>query len=111
MPYTSLTSATQSGELKVAASTANDFPGLKNTTTTTLLVNLNATGQWCLYNVPTTDPELVIFNAQTDWKGLTKVGTYNKYNWKAFLLAAGSLIAELKDPQGGFLLMLSANFL
>lgn len=108
MPYTSLTTATQAGELKVLASTANDFPGLKNTTNATVRVNLNATGQWCLYNVPTTDPELVIFNSKTDWKGLSNVSSYNKYKWKAVLLRAGSLIAELKDAQGSFLFMLSA---
>jgi hypothetical protein len=32
MPFTSLTTATQAGELKVFAATTNDFPGFKNTT-------------------------------------------------------------------------------
>lgn len=73
MPYTSLTIASQAGELKVLASTANDFPGLKNATNGTVRVRLTARGQWCLYNVPSKDPELVIFNSQTDWKGLQSV--------------------------------------
>ena len=110
MPYTSLTSTTQSGALKVLASTANDFPGLKNTTNGTVRVNFTAKGQWCLYNVPTKDPELVIFNSQTDWKGhgINDVRNYSSYKWKAFCLLAGSLVAEIKDPRGTSLFMVGA---
>lgn len=110
MPYTSLTSPTQAGELKVAASTTKDFPGLKNTTSGTVRVRLTAKGQWCLYKVPTKDPELAIFNSQTDWKGLQPhtVPNYGKFNWVAPYLEAGSLIAEIKDPQGSSLFLISA---
>lgn len=110
MPYTSLTSTTQSGALKVLASTANDFPGLKNTTNGTVRVNFTAKGQWCLYNVPTKDPELVIFNTQTDWKGikLQSVPNWTKYNWIAFNFPAGILVAEIKDPRGTSLFMIGA---
>lgn len=108
MPYTSLTSPTQVGELKVAASTTKDFPGLKNTTSGTVRVRLTAKGQWCLLNVPTKDPELAIFNSQTDWKGLQSVPNYTKFKWKAPELQAGSLIAEIKDPRSTSLFMISA---
>ena len=105
MPYTSLTTASQAGELKVLASTANDFPGLKNAINGTVCVRLRARGQWCLYKLPTKDPELVIFNSQTDWKGLQSVPNYTKYKWKAPELEAGSLIAEVKDIRGTSLYM------
>ena len=109
-----ISSTAQSGELKVDANQINDPVGLKNTSNSALRVSFTASGQWCLYNVPTTDPELAIFNAQTDWKGMLHLGpkheflkgipadeaTYYKYKWHAFGQPAGSLIADVKDPEG-----------
>lgn len=109
----------QAGEIKVNSFQLTDLPGLKNSTNSTLRISFRASGQWCLYNVPSTDPELAIFNALTDWKGMVHLGPkhdkheakwkggippgeeiYYKYKWNAIGQHAGSLIAEVKDPQG-----------
>lgn len=101
MPLTSLSSSNESGEIKVDATQHTDLPGIKNTTTTDLRVSLSATGTWCLYNVPSKDPALAVFNAQTDWKGyqLPK-DIYSKHKWRQPGAPAGSLLVELYDAKG-----------
>jgi hypothetical protein len=74
---------------------------LKNDTSKELRISFAATGTWCLYNVPTKDPALAVFNAQTDWKGyqLPKA-TYTKYKWRQADAPAGALLVEIFDAQG-----------
>ncbi len=69
-------------------------PGLINNTSKELRISLTVTGTWCLYNVPTSDPSLSVFNSQTDWKGyqLPK-NIYDKYQWRVAGAPAGALVA------------------
>ena len=101
MTLSPLASPEQSGEIVVDATKHSDLPGLKNNTSKELRISFSATGTWCLYNVPTKDPGLAVFNAQTDWKGyqLPKA-THEKYKWRQADAPAGALLVEIFDAQG-----------
>jgi hypothetical protein len=99
-PYTSLTTATQAGELKLEASQHSDLPGLTNTTNTELRISLSAKGQWCLYNG--TIPQYAVFNAKTDWKGMVQLAPsiYANHKWRKAGAPAGCVLAEILDTNG-----------
>ena len=100
MPYTSLTTTTQAGELKLEASQHSDLPGLTNTTNTELRISLSAKGQWCLYNG--TIPQYAVFNAKTDWKGMVQLAPsiYANHKWRKAGAPAGCVLAEILDANG-----------
>ena len=101
MSLTSLSNCYQTGEIKVDATKHSDLPGLKNDTSKELRISFAATGTWCLYNVPTKDPDLAVFNAQADWKGYQlPEATYAKYKWRQADAPAGALLVEIFDAQG-----------
>ena len=109
MPLTSLAIPDQSGEIKVDAAHHVDPPSLKNNTTNELRISFTATGTWCLYDDSIKDPDLAVFNDQTDWKGyqLPK-NIYDKHEWRQAGAPAGALLVELFDVQGAKKAVLTA---
>ena len=101
MPITALTSYDQKGELILKADDIN-VQSLKNETNKVLRVSLTATGTWCLYKERTSIPALAPFNAQTNWKGYSKLPKeiYDQYQWRLPGAPAGSLMVSVRSESG-----------
>jgi hypothetical protein len=101
MPITALTSYDQKGELILKADDIN-VQSLKNETDKVLRVSLTATGTWCLYKERTSVRALAPFNAQTDWKGYSKLPKeiYDQYQWRLPGAPAGSLMVSVRSESG-----------
>lgn len=101
MTFQSITGTSQTGELKLDSTRDKDLPAIANNTGTDLRVSFTATGQWCLYNTPTSNPELAIFNKPTGSEGYQlDPKIYNKHSFRYPGLPAGCLVIEIKDTHG-----------
>lgn len=101
MGFQSITSVTQKGQLALDATQDRDLPALANNTGSTIKLSTKASGTWCLYNTPTTNPDLQVFNTKTNSEGYAlDPKVYSKHNWRYPGLPAGCLVIEVKDSNG-----------
>lgn len=101
MGFTSITSVDQKGKLELDSTRDRDLPALANNTGSTIKLSTKASGTWYLYNTPTTNPDLKIFNAKTNSEGYAlDPKVYSKYIWRCPGLPAGCLVVEVKDSNG-----------
>ena len=103
MSLNSINTSSPSAVLEILAAQNQDLSGLVNTSDKPITVEINATGEWCLYrpDIAGQTGDMAKFQALVDGDGYNDEALKNpKYKYKYPAANPASLISEIKNAQG-----------